>query len=149
MKKILILISLLFFLSSCAFVKTRVLPAKCLYKIQNIDFSTFTLFSILVKINLQIINIHDTDAIIEKLNLNLFINDIKAANIKSDGVVIKAKDRGTIALMCVIPYKSIKNSITNVIKKDAHIVISGHVYLQNNIKLPVTLYDNYKKKLDH
>ncbi len=155
MKKIIIpLILTLIFSLGCSFTQKRFAIKQCPIKFSGVKFNKVTRSGIDTTLKLKVDNQHDFDVIIEEMELELFVNDIKAGNIKIPRTVIEPKEKKKIEINIVMEYKQLKDVAKIILKEKRNAIynLKGTAYIDfgagSVLPIPINIKKQFKKKED-
>jgi len=148
-------IALLIFipLLGCSFTQKRFAIKQCPIRFSGIKFNKVTRSGIDTTIKLKVDNKHNFNVIIEEMELELFVNDVKAGDIRIPKNIIEAETKKKIEVNILIEYKQVKDAAKIILKerRDTVYKITGTVFIDLGagiVPIPITIKKQFKKKED-
>lgn len=128
---------------SCTYMKQRLALKKCNFTIVSIEIQKFSLSGMTIGLCLGITNPNPIDVVIDKMDLDLYIENIKTIHVIFDAETIPSKHYKTTKAEVDVPFKTI--GISGIAMKNGEKLrykLSGMVYMNTSagiIKFPVTI----------
>jgi len=141
------LVLLLSWLLACSYINQRLSANKCKFTIVSIDIRSFSLTGMTIGLSVDISNLNKIDAVIDKMVLDLYIEDIRTVTVTFNEVTIPPKKTKIVNADVAIPYSIIGMSVIDEIKNKEKIQyrLAGIAYMNTRlgvVKYPVTISKN-------
>jgi LEA14-like dessication related protein len=138
------LLIILMFPSACVNLSQRMIVKKCRFSLEKVEVGKFSLSGMTLGIYISIYNPNKIDAVIDKMELDLYIEGQKTVHIAFDGVTVPHRTKKTINAMFDIPYSAIGVSSPETALMDgtAHYKLAGTIYMNSSVGVltfPVTI----------
>ena len=132
---------------ACSYLDQRLSANKCKFNIISIDIRDFSLTGMTIGLSVDITNPNKIDVVIDKMVLDLYIEDIKTVNVTFNEVTIPPKKTKTVNADLAIPYSIMGMSLIDEIKNKGRIQyrLSGIAYMNTRLGVvtyPVTISKN-------
>jgi len=137
----------LFNVLACTSLQQRLSLKNCKFALTQVDIRGFTFSDMTLGLLITVTNPNALDVKIDKMNLDLYIEDQKTVKVTFDPVTIQSHKTKTVTAALVIPYYMIGMPVIQGIKNKAEInyKLAGTVTLDTflgAISFPVTILKN-------
>ncbi|OHD65448.1 MAG: hypothetical protein A2176_12985 [Spirochaetes bacterium RBG_13_51_14] len=134
-------------MASCTSLKQRLSIKKCTFKLADVNIGTVSLSDMTMGLRVAIVNPNDIEVIMDRMDLDLYIGDVKTVNIVFNGVTIPPRQTKTVNAMLTIPYKIMGMSAAGIAGRSGDIQyrLSGTVSMSTLlgvVRFPVTISKN-------
>jgi hypothetical protein len=132
---------------SCASIEHRQAAKKCRFELTNIEIEDFSLSDMTLALQVNVTNPDRQEAVIDRMDLDLFIENKKTVNVVFDGVTVPPGETKTMNALMAVPYSIMGLSLVNTAQSNGRIQyrLAGTAYMKTLlgvIKLPVTITKN-------
>jgi LEA14-like dessication related protein len=132
---------------SCSYIEQRKLIKKCVFTIVTIDVRGISLNGMTLGLDVSINNPNSNDAVIDKMDLHLYIEDVRTVHVAFDKVTVPPGKTRTVTAIAEIPFSAMGMSMAGRIKSGGKMryKLAGTAYIDTSlgvIELPVTISKN-------
>ncbi|MBN2160195.1 MAG: LEA type 2 family protein [Spirochaetes bacterium] len=132
---------------SCSAIEQRRAAQHCRFEIADIEVAKFSLSDMSLSLQLKVANPGTKVAVIDKMDLYLYIEDRKTVNVIFSGVSVPPGATKTMNALLSVPYSAMGMSLANIAKSNGAIRyrLAGTAYMNTTmgvVKLPVTITKN-------
>jgi LEA14-like dessication related protein len=126
-------------------IQQRLAVKNCKFHLANARTHSFSLYDMLVDLDIVVTNPNPISVIIDKLDLLLFINDRETLAANLGGSTIQTNASSTLTTTLRIPYIKVGMAIIDIIRRKEKVTykLDGNVYLNSaygTFRFPVTIY---------
>lgn len=134
-------------LPGCDFIESRKLAKKCRFALEGVEIGKFSFSGVTIGLTIAITNPNKKEVVMDRMDLYLYIEDVKTANLLLDGGTVPPGQTKRVDAAVSIPYSTIGISLPGLMKEGSVIRyrLAGTLYMKTSMgemRFPVTVYKN-------
>lgn len=131
-------------IGSCASIDQRRAAQRCRFEIARVDVADFSLSYLNLSLLVNVTNPGKRDAVIDRMDLDLYIENKKTVNVIFDGITVPSGETRSMNAIMAIPFSIMGMQLADATRNNGgiHYRLAGIAYMKTAVgvvRFPVTI----------